>query len=99
MSDWIKDTLCQRLEMLTENAEKLDDVLLLKNKINQLEQFFSYKLWNIGEEEMHREWMDVHKQLQSLQQGWFYAKGVQDGVKMAVFLQKSEQELSVFDGE
>lgn len=30
MPDWVKEALCQRLELLTVNAEMLHDVLHLK---------------------------------------------------------------------
>lgn len=93
MPDWVKEALCQRLELLTGNAEMLHDVLHLKNKLHQLEHLFIDQLDNAGEKKLHREWLALHEQIASLQKGWFYAKGVQDGVKMIIFHQRSEQDL------
>ncbi|MBN3525194.1 hypothetical protein [Paenibacillus apiarius] len=97
MPDWVKETFCQRLDMLTGNAEMLHDVLLLKNKLNRLEHLFMHKLEKTGEKKLHREWLALHEQIVSLQKGWLYAKGVQDGIKMMIFLQKSEQELNTYE--
>ncbi|MFD3269887.1 hypothetical protein ACE3MS_07060 [Paenibacillus dendritiformis] len=49
MPDWVKEALCQRLELLTANAEMLHDVLLLKNKLHRLEHLFIDQLDNPGE--------------------------------------------------
>ncbi|SUA49703.1 Uncharacterised protein [Paenibacillus thiaminolyticus] len=35
MPDWVKEALCQRLELLTVNAEMLHDVLHLKTNSEQ----------------------------------------------------------------
>lgn len=35
MPDWVKEVLCQRLELLTGNAEMLHDVLYLKTNSEQ----------------------------------------------------------------
>ncbi|MFD3269883.1 hypothetical protein ACE3MS_07040 [Paenibacillus dendritiformis] len=94
MPEWVKEALCQRLELLTGNAEMLHDVLLLKNKLHQLENLFIDQLNNAGEKKLHREWLALHEQIASLQKGWLYAKGVQDGVKMMIFHQRSEQDLN-----
>ncbi|NKI22888.1 hypothetical protein [Paenibacillus dendritiformis] len=94
MPEWVKEALCQRLELLTGNAEMLHDVLLLKNKLHQLENLFIDQLNNAGEKKLHREWLALHEQIATLQKGWLYAKGVQDGVKMMIFHQRSEQDLN-----
>lgn len=94
MPEWVKEALCQRLELLTGNAEMLHDVLLLKNKLHQLENLFIDQLNNAGEKKLHREWLALHEQIATLQKGWLYAKGVQDGVKMMIFYQRSEQDLN-----
>ncbi|MFL1675699.1 hypothetical protein [Paenibacillus dendritiformis] len=93
MPDWVKEALCQRLELLTANAEMLHDVLLLTNKLHQLENLFIDQLDNAGKKKLHREWLALHEQIASLQKSWLYAKGVQDGVKMMIFHQRSEQDL------
>ncbi|WP_374016634.1 hypothetical protein ABU162_20590 [Paenibacillus thiaminolyticus] len=79
MPDWVKEALCQRLELLTGNAEMLHDVLLLKNKLYQLELLLIDQLANAGEKKLHREWLALHEQIAFLQKGRLYAKGVQVG--------------------
>lgn len=93
MPDWVKEVLFQRLELLTGNAEMLHDVLHLKNKLHQIENLFIDQLDNPGEKKFYHEWLALHEQIASLQKGWLYAKGVQDGVKMMIFHQRSEQDL------
>ncbi|MCE5173527.1 hypothetical protein LQV63_30320 [Paenibacillus profundus] len=97
MPDWVKETLCQRLDLLTGKAEMLHDVLLLKNKLKRLEHLFIHRLDKNEEKSLHREWLALQEQMVSLQKGWLYAKGVQDGIKMMIFLQKSEQELESYE--
>ncbi|CAH8768953.1 hypothetical protein [Paenibacillus dendritiformis] len=92
MSDWVKETLHQRLEYLREQVELLPEIALLQNKRKALERAMQRELQQQGSG-LHMEWMDAHAELALVQMGWFYAKGVQDGLKMLIFLQNSEEEL------
>ncbi|EHQ60685.1 hypothetical protein PDENDC454_18963 [Paenibacillus dendritiformis C454] len=92
MSDWVKETLHQRLEYLREQVELLPEIEILQNKRKALERAMQRELQQQGSG-LHMEWMDAHAELALVQMGWFYAKGVQDGLKMLIFLQNSEEEL------
>ncbi|MFD3269860.1 hypothetical protein ACE3MS_06925 [Paenibacillus dendritiformis] len=92
MSDWVKETLHQRLEYLREQVELLPEIAILQNKRKALERALQRELQQQGSG-LHMEWMDAHAELALVQMGWFYAKGVQDGLKMLIFLQNSEEEL------
>ncbi|TDL48842.1 hypothetical protein E2R60_25980 [Paenibacillus dendritiformis] len=92
MSDWVKETLHQRLEYLREQVELLPEIAILQHKRKALERAMQRELQQQGSG-LHMEWLDAHAELALVQMGWFYAKGVQDGLKMLIFLQNSEEEL------
>ncbi|BFH11925.1 hypothetical protein WJ0W_000173 [Paenibacillus melissococcoides] len=92
MSDWVKETLHQRLEYLKEQVELLPEIATLQNKRKALERALQLEFEQRGSG-LHMEWLDAHAELALVKIGWFYAKGVQDGLKMLIFLQNSEEEL------
>ncbi|NGP61608.1 hypothetical protein FLT15_25640 [Paenibacillus thiaminolyticus] len=92
MSDWVKETLHQRLEYLREQVELQPEIAILQNKRKALERALQREFERQGSG-LHMEWLDAHAELALVKMGWFYAKGVQDGLKMLIFLQNSEEEL------
>lgn len=96
MSDWVKDTLHLRLELLRTQVDRLPDIMQLQNKLDELESAIQRKLERNGRK-LHKEWLEVQNEIVSMQVGWIYAKGVQDGLKMLIFLHKSEEELTQSD--
>ncbi len=98
MSDWVKDTLQQRLEFLRTQVEILPEITILQNKLDELEHSIQRKLGRSGRS-LHKEWVQVQNEIASMQMGWIYAKGVQDGLKMLIFLNKSEEELAMSNSQ
>lgn len=96
MSDWVTDTLHQRLELLRTQVDRLPDIIQLQDKLDELENAIQRKLERNGRR-LLKEWIEVQNEIASMQMGWIYAKGVQDGLKMLIFLHKSEEELTKSD--
>lgn len=96
MPNWVKEAFYQRLELLRTQAEVLPEVMLLQHKLKELERAMQRKLTYNGRS-LLKEWLHVQTEIASIQMGWIYATGVQDGMKMSIFLRKSEEELAMSD--
>lgn len=91
MSQWVKETLQQRFDLLVEQAEMLPDVLLLLQKLNSLEHKLVQNLCG-DKDGFLKEWIITGRQITFAQKEWMYTQGVQDGMKMLIFFQKLENE-------
>lgn len=88
MDGWIKEVIIKRYDELSEKVECIDELKTLTDQVAAYENIL-FESVAPGTHEVLKQWMELHGEMASLQKQWLYIKGVQDGLQLMVFLERS----------
>ncbi|SDE46006.1 hypothetical protein SAMN02799630_05457 [Paenibacillus sp. UNCCL117] len=85
---WLQEIWLRRFDELAIQAERLDEARTLERQLQAAEELLLEALPR-ERKSLYRDWHDLHTSKSALQKEWLYLKGVQDGMNLLAFLDKS----------